>query len=85
MDGDEEEFGVVNGHVLPAAVAPSSQQKLQAQFGRKHTHNEQIIVALCGIILAQETFYGAEAVATVVVHGISHSFSSIDPYITCRK
>jgi len=85
MDGDEKEFGVVNGHVLPGAVAPSSQRKLQAQFGWKRTHNEQIIVAPCGIILARETFYGAEAVATVMVRGISHSFSSIDPYITCRK
>jgi hypothetical protein len=74
MDGDEEEFGIVNGLVLPAgsaALTPSGpqarQHKLRAQFGRKRTHNEQIIVAPCGIILARETFYGAEAVSTVVV------------------
>jgi hypothetical protein len=56
---DEEEFGVVNGLVLPAgsaAFTPSGpqarQHKLRAQFGRKRTHNEQIIVAPCRIILA---------------------------------
>jgi len=96
MDGDEEEFGVVNGsvQVLPAAGAaltPSGPQsrpprKLRAQFGRKRTHNEQIIVAPCGIILARETFYGAEAVATVVVRSISHTISNRrNPYITCRR
>ena len=42
-------------------------QKLRAQFGRRRTHNEQIIVAPCGIIIARETFYGAEGVASVVV------------------
>ena len=42
-------------------------QKLRAQFGRRRTHNEQIIVAHCGIIIARETIYGAEGVASVVV------------------
>lgn len=41
-------------------------KKIRAQFGRKRTHNEQIIVAPCGIIIARETFYGAEAVSSVV-------------------
>jgi hypothetical protein len=83
MDGDEEEFGLVNGLVLPAgsaAFTPSGpqarQHKLRAQFGRKRTHNEQIIVAPCGIILARETFYGAEAVSTVVVRNIFHTISN---------
>ena len=41
-------------------------QKLCAQFGHHRMHNKQIIVAPCGIILARETFYGAEGVASVV-------------------
>jgi len=45
----------------------SKEKKIRAQFGRKRTHNEQIIVAPCGMIMARETFYGAEGVATVVV------------------
>jgi hypothetical protein len=45
----------------------SSQKRVRAQFGRRRTHNEQIIVAPCGMILARETFFGAEAVSSVVV------------------
>lgn len=55
-------------------------RRLRAQFGRKRTHNEQIIVAPCGMIIARATFYGAEAVATVAVRvfctlGLSVHFS----------
>ena len=42
-------------------------QKIRAQFGRKRTHNEEVIVAPCGVIIARETFFGAEGVASVVV------------------
>ncbi|TFK22315.1 hypothetical protein FA15DRAFT_681746 [Coprinopsis marcescibilis] len=41
-------------------------KRIRAQFGRSRTHNEQLIVAPCGMIIAQETFYGAEGVASVV-------------------
>ncbi|TCD66467.1 hypothetical protein EIP91_001347 [Steccherinum ochraceum] len=40
-------------------------KKIRTQFGRKRTHNEQIMVAPCGVIGARETFYGAEAVGSV--------------------
>ncbi|KAF8236744.1 hypothetical protein L208DRAFT_1250906, partial [Tricholoma matsutake] len=39
---------------------------IRAQLGRRRTHNEQIIVAPCGMIIAQETFYGAEGVGSVI-------------------
>lgn len=42
-------------------------KKLRVQFGHKYTHNEQIMVAPCGIILSQATFFGAEAVLTVII------------------
>ncbi len=35
--------------------------KLRVQFGRKHTHNEQLCVASGGVILGRVTFYGSEA------------------------
>lgn len=42
-------------------------EQVQAQFGRRQTHNEQIIVMPCGMIVAQETFYGAEGVGSVII------------------
>jgi hypothetical protein len=44
-------------------------RKLRARFGRRRTHNEQLVVAPCGMILARETFYGAEGVGSVIVRG----------------
>ena len=77
VDEDEEEFELlpVTGPTIPsrgqAANTPGpaglQKKKLRAQFGRKRTHNEQIIVAPCGMIMARETFFGAEAVSSVVV------------------
>ncbi|EJF65881.1 hypothetical protein DICSQDRAFT_143244 [Dichomitus squalens LYAD-421 SS1] len=36
--------------------------KPRARFGRRRTHNEQLIVATCGIILARATMFGSEGV-----------------------
>ena len=47
------------------ASAPGT--KVQAQFGRKHTYNEEIIVAPCGVIIAHAIFYRAEAISSVAV------------------
>jgi hypothetical protein len=49
---------------------PQQLKKLRAQFGQKRTHNEQVIVAPCGMIFARETFYGAEGVASVIISTI---------------
>ncbi|KIO03571.1 hypothetical protein M404DRAFT_144986, partial [Pisolithus tinctorius Marx 270] len=38
---------------------------LKARFGTQCTHNEQLIMRPCGIILAQATFYGSEAISAV--------------------
>lgn len=34
---------------------------VRARFGRRHTHNEELCVASCGVILGRATFYGSEA------------------------
>jgi hypothetical protein len=83
LDEDEEEFelelqvvnksdsvhGATEGYSDPRGASPSNtnKKKFSAQFGRKHTHNEQILVAPCGMILARETFFGAEAISTCAV------------------
>lgn len=39
---------------LPAG-AVTRKKRISAQFGRRRTHNEQILVAPCGMILAHKT------------------------------
>lgn len=52
---------------LVPTVTATPKKRVRARFGRKRTHNEQILVAPCGMILARETFYGAEAIGTCAV------------------
>jgi hypothetical protein len=52
-------------------VTAMPKKRVRARFGRKRTHNEQILVAPCGMILARETFYGAEAIGTCAVRSAS--------------
>jgi len=47
--------------------SPTGNRKLKAFFGRRRTHNEQTLVRPCGVIHAQATFFGAEAVSNVLV------------------
>ena len=42
-------------------------KRVKAQFSRSRTHNEQFIIAPCGMILARETMYFAEAISNVAV------------------
>ena len=41
--------------------------KLRSLYSRQRTHNEQTLVRPCGVIFAQATFFGAEAVSNVLV------------------
>lgn len=55
---------------------PKSDQgnyKPKARFGRRRTHNEQLIVCCCGVIAARATMFGAEAISGVKVCSISLS------------
>jgi hypothetical protein len=51
----------------PASKDPSGNRKIRALFGRRKTHNEQIIVRPCGVIVARATFFGSETVTQTVV------------------
>lgn len=68
-DGDVEDNFELNrnGLPIPTDSAPKAKKTLRAQFGRKRTHNEQLFVAPCGMIMARETFYHAEAIYSVIV------------------
>ena len=75
VDDEDEEFEVGN----QAVPGPSSTTKrIRAQFGHRRTHNEQIIVAPCGMIIARETFYGAEGCGSVIVMCPSNFGSLLD-------
>jgi hypothetical protein len=53
-----------HGPQQPAASSGNS-RKLRAKFGRTRTHNEQILVAPCGVIIARETFFNAKAIPSI--------------------
>ncbi|KAG2062217.1 hypothetical protein BDR06DRAFT_986108 [Suillus hirtellus] len=43
----------------------NSNKHLRARFGRHRTHNEQLIMRPCGVILVQATFFGSKAISAV--------------------
>lgn len=49
------------------AKAEEGNRRLKAYFGRHRTHNDQLWIRTCGIILSRATFYGSEAVSAFVV------------------
>ena len=68
-DNGEVEFDLTqDGHPIPTPVnVPTTSPKLCTQFGWKCTHNEQLFIAPCSIIIARETFYHSEAPSSVIV------------------
>ena len=42
-------------------------QHFRARFGRRRTHNDELCVASCGVILGRTTFYGSEAPSAIRV------------------
>lgn len=46
----------------------SGNRRIRARFGQRRTHNEQLCVATCGVILGRATMYGSEGVNGVRVH-----------------
>ena len=64
VDGEVEDFEI------GGSEQSAKKERIRAQLGRRRTHNEQIIVAPCGMIIARETFYGAEGVGSVIVRKI---------------
>jgi hypothetical protein len=63
VDIEEEEEDVVED--TPKSDAGNCKPK--ARFGRRRTHNEQLIVCCCGVIAARATMFGAEAISGVKV------------------
>jgi hypothetical protein len=54
--------------------ADAGNRKLRAFFGYRRTHNEQLIMRPCGVILARATFFGSEAISAVNVSSLLSVF-----------
>lgn len=76
-EGEEEEMVQEPDQSNQCLQKPESGlRRITARFGRRRTHNEQLCVSSCGIILGRATFYGAEGPNSVRVRVyISFSFS----------
>ncbi|TEB19835.1 hypothetical protein FA13DRAFT_1646014 [Coprinellus micaceus] len=59
-DGEDEfEIDIIDIHCEGKPEAGNC--KVKARFGRRRTHNEELAVYSCGIIVGRATFYGSEA------------------------
>ncbi|KAF8144269.1 hypothetical protein K438DRAFT_1632122 [Mycena galopus ATCC 62051] len=61
-------IGVDDSVPCEAAKSDTGNRKYKALFGALRTHNEQILVRPCGVIVSHATFYNAEAVSNVLIH-----------------
>lgn len=61
-----DELAEVTVTVETSADSKKKAAKIRGLFGRRRTHNEQLFVAPCGMIVARETFYGAEGIGSVI-------------------
>ncbi|TFY58442.1 hypothetical protein EVJ58_g6411 [Rhodofomes roseus] len=72
VGSDELEDDQLEAEIMDAAAecegkSSDGNVRIRAQFGRRRTHNEELCVASCGIILGRATFYGSEAVNGVLL------------------
>ncbi|RDB27256.1 hypothetical protein Hypma_004511 [Hypsizygus marmoreus] len=63
-----DEAGVCDGKSSLGNTKP------RARFGRRRTHNEQLCVATCGVILGRATFFGSEG-----PHGVMNFLMTLFP------
>jgi hypothetical protein len=63
-----------------ATKSDTSNHKFKALFGGSRTHNKQILIHLCRVIVSWVTFYNTEAVSNWLVR-ILYQFPSAGPYL----
>lgn len=63
----------------PTAPTPSNDLvKIRGRLSRRWTHNEQLIVRCCGIILSRATFFGSEAITSVKVRFLALKLTKLN-------
>jgi hypothetical protein len=64
---EDEDLDVDTQGICPSDKPEAGNRVPRANFGRRWTHNEQICVGSCGVILGRVTFYGSESILGVRV------------------
>ncbi|KAH9965569.1 hypothetical protein BGW80DRAFT_1254963 [Lactifluus volemus] len=60
-EGDGTDNGIYNdSDAIPDDESEMGNYTVKARFGRKRTHNEELCVASCGVILGRAAFFGSE-------------------------
>jgi len=65
---DEDEDITVDKNGICNGKPETGNRTVKACFGCKRTHNEQLCIGSCGVILGRATFYGSEALNGVRIH-----------------
>ena len=65
--GLTEELTDYNANGECPSKSDEGNSKPRARFGRRRTHNEQLVVATCGVILGRATMFGSEGIDGVMV------------------
>jgi hypothetical protein len=64
---EETEIQEGEGGLSCPSKPETGNRKIRALFGRRRTHNEQIMIRPCGVIVARQTFFGSETTPQTVV------------------
>ncbi len=64
---EEQNDMLLEGEVECEEKSPEGNRRIKALLGRRQTHNEELCVASCGVLLGRATFFGSEAVNGVLV------------------
>ena len=60
IQGDDDD-ALIDENGICDGKLDTGNKSVRARFGRRRTHNEELCVVSCGVILGQATFYGSEA------------------------
>lgn len=59
------------------STAKKSKSTIKGQLTRKWTHNEELFVKCCGVIISRKTFFGSESIINVKVSRLRGNYFSI--------
>ncbi|EIW52100.1 uncharacterized protein TRAVEDRAFT_136271, partial [Trametes versicolor FP-101664 SS1] len=86
-EGISEELIDIDADGECPSKSDEGNSKPRACFGRRRTHNEQLVVATCGVLLGRATMFGSEGlngtrkhVIAINDHHFDHCAMPVDPF-----